>query len=444
MPRPGGCHHRLISGVPPAQKYADGLNQAFMLTASIRLYCLVIILVPLTVLWLRAGSPPSPQEAAGLQPSSNSCRACHQAIFDSFVRTAHFQTSSHADARSVKGNFADGHNALRTQLESVHFKMERRGDGFYQTGYETMGVTSRERTERLELVIGSGRKGQSYLYWKAGLLYQLPVSWLVEPAAWMNSPGYEDGKVNFDRLIPPRCLECHSSSFRLESIGRLERSIGSSERTATGVRYASDYEVGISCRNCHGDSSRHAEYHSANPADKVARLILNPSRLERERKLDGCALCHSGPREAKKPPFSYRPGERLDDYFQPTLPLSNLVADVHGNQIALLSRSKCFRSSPEMSCSTCHNVHRAERDLAQMAVKCLQCHQTGQCKLSAKLDQARLLGDCVECHMPNQPSQLIRINTPAGNYSPAYRQHTIGVYREIAERLLRSEGQRKN
>jgi hypothetical protein len=408
-----------------------------MLTASIRLYCLVIILVSLTMLWLRAGSPPPPQEAAGPQRSSQSCRACHGEIFDSFVRTAHFQTSRQADARSVKGSFADGHNTLRTRSAGVHFKMERRRDSLYQTGHESAGVIPRTRTERVDLVIGSGRKGQSYLYWRDGLLYQLPVSWLVEPAAWMNSPGYEDGKVNFDRLIPPRCLECHSSSFRLESVGRLER-------TATGVRYAGDYEVGISCRNCHGDGKGHAEHHSANPADKSARLILNPARFERERKLDGCALCHSGPREAKKPSFSYRPGERLDDYFQPTASQTSLAPDVHGNQIALLRRSKCFRSSPEMSCSTCHNVHRAERDLAQMAGKCLQCHQTGQCKLSSKLDQARLLGDCVECHMPNRPSQLIRINTPAGNYSPAYRQHTIGVYREVAEKLLRSEGQRKN
>ncbi len=408
-----------------------------MLTALRRLCCLAFIFISLAVLWLRAGSQPRPQEAAGIQRSSQSCRACHQLIFDSFVQTAHFQTSSHAGAPSVKGRFDDPHNTLRTRSDGVHFKMERRGDGFYQTGYEAAGLTVKTRTERLELVIGSGRKGQSYLYWRDGLLYQLPVSWLIEPAAWMNSPGYEDGKINFDRLIPPRCLECHGSSFRLESIGRLER-------TAMGVRYASDYEVGISCRNCHGDGNRHAEHHSANPADKDARFILNPARFDRERKLDGCALCHSGPRDAKRPPFSYRPGEKLDDYFQPTAPQTRLTPDVHGNQIALLRRSPCFRSSTEMSCATCHNVHQPERDLTLMAGKCLQCHQTGQCKISAKIEPARLLSDCVECHMPDQPSQLIRINTPAGNYSPAYRQHTIGVYREIAERLLRSEGHRKN
>jgi len=402
-----------------------------MQTSLRRLCCPAFIFVSLTVLWLRTGSQPRLREAAGFQLSSQSCSACHQAIFDGFVRTAHFQTSSHADERSVKGSFADGRNTLRTRSEVAYFKMERRGDGFYQTGYETVGGTSRTRTERLDLVIGSGRKGQSFLYWRDGLLYQLPVSWLVEPAAWMNSPGYEDGKINYDRLIPPRCLECHSSSFKLE-------------RTATGVRYAGDYEVGISCGACHGDGGRHAGHHAANPGEKVSRFVLNPARFERERKMDGCALCHSGPIEAKRPPFSYRPGEKLDDYFHPAAPQTRLAADVHGNQVALLRRSRCFRSSTEMSCSTCHNVHRAERDLTQMAGKCLECHQTGQCKLSMKLDPARLLGDCIECHMPNQPSQLIRINTPAGNYSPAYRQHTIGVYRQIAERMLGSEGRKKN
>src|SRR5574341_2042630 len=116
---------------------------------SRRLCFLAFIFVSLTALWLRAGSSTFLQEAAGLQLSYQSCRACHQAIFDSFVRTAHFQTSSHANARSVKGDFADGHNALRTRVESVHFKMERRGDGFYQTGYEAAGATSKARTERI-------------------------------------------------------------------------------------------------------------------------------------------------------------------------------------------------------------------------------------------------------------------------------------------------------
>src|SRR5439155_12004772 len=38
-----------------------------------------------------------------------------------------------------------------------------------------------------------------------GLLFQLPVSFLIEREGWANSPGYVDGEVNLGRLNPPRC-----------------------------------------------------------------------------------------------------------------------------------------------------------------------------------------------------------------------------------------------
>ena len=52
------------------------------------------------------------------------------------------------------------------------------------------------RTEALEMVIGSGRKGQSYLYWYHGLLFELPVSYLTAANQWINSPGDQDGTAS--------------------------------------------------------------------------------------------------------------------------------------------------------------------------------------------------------------------------------------------------------
>ncbi|MBO0722460.1 MAG: hypothetical protein J2P41_16665, partial [Blastocatellia bacterium] len=129
------------------------------------------------------------------------CRTCHQAIFDSFVKTAHFNTSARAGAATIIGNgegaisaFSAGRNMLRTRT-GVYFKMERRGPDFYQTASDA--TIGRSRTERFDIVIGSGRKGQSYLYWRDGLLFQLPVSYLRGIEEWINSPGYPDGQINF-------------------------------------------------------------------------------------------------------------------------------------------------------------------------------------------------------------------------------------------------------
>ncbi len=167
-----------------------------MALKSLKTFCLLALLaLALPGLLVRARQLSAHCTAQAQRASS--CRDCHQQVFDSYTQTAHFNTSGQATAQTIKGNFAGGHNLLRTRSENVFFKLERRADGFYQTGYESAQSQTNSRTEPFDLALGSGRKGQSYLFWKDGLLYQLPVSWLVGTKQWINSPGYEDGRVNF-------------------------------------------------------------------------------------------------------------------------------------------------------------------------------------------------------------------------------------------------------
>ena len=356
----------------------------------------------------------------GQQPSA--CRACHQKVFATFVQTAHFRTSAEATARTVKARFYEGHNLLRTGTEGVYFVMEQRDGAFYQTGVDSGAGT--RRTERIDLVVGSGRRGQSYLYWRGGLLFELPVSYLTGIEEWINSPGYPDGQIDFGRLVVARCLECHSTSFTV----LVDRG---------AVRYSRNYVLGISCEKCHGDGRQHIKYHSSHSGETRGRYILDPARFPRARKLDNCALCHSGPREPLRPEFSYRPGESLDDFFLPPSDANRPVPDVHGNQVGLLQSSKCFRSSTTMSCSTCHDVHRTERDPAQLARKCLGCHQVSQHKMAARIG-ARMITRCIDCHMPNERSRAIQINTATTQFSLNYRNHAIGIYPEVAAAILQS------
>ena len=51
----------------------------------------------------------------------------------------------------------------------------------------------------------------------------------------------------------------------------------------------------------------------------------------------------------------------LEDYVHLVPKASDEFVDVHANQVALLSRSKCFTSSP-MTCTTCYVVHRPQRE----------------------------------------------------------------------------------
>jgi hypothetical protein len=365
--------------------------------------------------------PPAPT-TSGPELGSVACKECHQKIVESFVQTAHFKTSAPASEEAIKGHFADGRNILRTKVPDTYFKMENVGGVFYQTGSE--GAQHKSRTERFDLVVGSGRVGQSYLYWKNGAILQLPVSYLTGVDGWIDSPGYPDGRVDFDRVIPPRCLECHSTYFR-----------ASNDRGTP--KYGGDYMLGISCAKCHGPLRAHVDYQVSHRTERSGKYVLNPARFSRERKLDNCALCHSGGRQPNAPPFSYLPGEKLDDFLVPGPQQADSVPDVHGNQVGLLARSKCFRSSLNMSCSTCHDVHRVQRDVTQLASKCLACHETSKHKMAERIGN-RMMIDCVDCHMPNQRYRLIRINTPTGQFSPELRSHLIGIYPEVATTVLQA------
>ncbi len=355
---------------------------------------------------------PGPDATQRALAESASCRSCHEAIVTSYLETAHFNTSAEAGATTIRGSFTPGRNTLRTRAPGVYYTMEQRGETFYQTARDSgQGL---ERSEPFGIVVGSGRKGQSYLYWSKGVLLQLPVSWLSGVDQWINSPGYADGLVDFERVIPPRCLECHSTSFRLEEI-------------KGGARYAQDYTLGLSCRKCHGPGEEHVAWHTANPGAGEGRSIYSPAGSPRDQQLDNCGVCHGGALKLKQAPFSWQPGSAFSDHFERVNVMDSVIPDVHGNQVALLEGTPCFRASPGMTCSTCHDVHRPERDLTVMAGKCLACHQADRHPQAAALGD-RLMAECIDCHMPNRPSQALKLTGDSPQSAIMYRSHAIGIY----------------
>ncbi|MBM3792573.1 MAG: hypothetical protein FJW31_00600 [Acidobacteria bacterium] len=301
--------------------------------------------------------------AVAAAPAAAGCGVCHRRMVESYARTAHANASRPATVESVLGPFDPPRNRMDTRRPGVYFVMERGADGrATQTGVDG----SLRHTEALDLVIGSGRRGQSYLYWRDGLLFQLPVSYHISSARWINSPGYEDGAVHFGRGIPPLCFGCHATRAELEPAGR-------------SVRYKrEEMALGMSCVRCHGE-----------PPARHTRGFGKPDGLKT------CASCHAG-----------LAGERPPE------------PDVHGNQVGLLWASRCFKQSGgRRTCVTCHDVHQVQRDAASFNSRCVACHPGSRC--SQQPDRADA---CVNCHMPLEQSKLIAVQT--------YRSHRIAVYRK--------------
>lgn len=354
------------------------------------------------------------QEAPSVRPIPDAeCISCHEKQ-KPYLTTAHHFTTQQATKDSIAGKFDEGKNTLKTRERDLYFKMEAKDNGFFQTAIlGSAPLISR----RFDLVVGSGRKGQTYLYWdKNDQLYQLPVSFWIELDTWAHSPGFDDRVVNFNRPVLPRCLECHASSFEA-----LKDSDNHYNRT--------NYLLGISCEKCHGPGQPHLNLQNDKTRKHPDQLIVNPTKLSRERQIDLCALCHGGLGVAKAPAFSYRAGDDLEKYLHLVMPGPNEPVDVHGNQVTLLERSRCYTAS-NMTCSTCHDVHIPQRNPAAFSKQCLTCHKTQSCKLFPKSGD-RIVGKCVDCHMPLQSSNLIVSSHEDKKLREQVRTHWIKVYPEI-------------
>ena len=349
------------------------------------------------------------------------CASCHQEKVDTFHQTAHYLTSRLPNKESILGKFTPDANKPATSNPELYFRMDENKNGFFQTAVEGIPPYTTERTEQFGLVIGSGGKGQTYLFWKGDQLFQLPVSYWTE-LGWVNSPGYRDGIANFDRPIVPRCLECHATYF--ETIPPPPN-----HYSKTG------FIVGITCEKCHGPGREHVRLRNSKTSELSGSAILNPARFARDRQMDLCAWCHAGQGTALAKTFSYLPGEPLDEYLELPQPDPSAQVDVHGSQVELLEKSRCFQSSA-MTCSTCHDVHIRQHDAAAFSQRCLSCHKP-ETPMFPKLNhQAK--SDCTDCHMPKQETSLIVFDWNGKKARPQVRSHWIKVYPPIARTSAKS------
>lgn len=226
--------------------------------------------------------------------------------------------------------------------------------------------------------VGSGNQGKSYLIAIKDALFQSPISWYTARAAWDLSPGYQqDAHPDFFRPVTSECLFCHSGNVK--------------PRDGTLNRYRDPpFEpAAIDCDRCHGDPTAHLK-------DPQKRSIVNPFRLEQERRDAVCEQCHlSGEARIPNPGkefMDFQPGTRMEDVFSVYVKDGASFKVVsHSEQMA---RSRCFlESGRAMWCGTCHDPHQDPANkVTWYRDKCLGCHSDPHKDKNG--------ADCAGCHMP--------------------------------------------
>ncbi len=298
--------------------------------------------------------------AAAAFIGSQQCRPCHETVFDAYAKTPMAQSSGRAESIAPASFTAAGH---RYQIANNRL--------IFDGGSAPM-----------DYFIGSNAAGRSFIREREGYLFELPVTWYAQKQSWDASPGYEDHKdVHLTRAVEASCLQCHAS--------RVRPVLGTQNRFGNPPFL----ENGVACERCHGPGSEHVKDPSKSP-------MVNPARLDPERRDAVCSQCHlTGEARIERPGrkfAEYRPGDRLSDYatyFVSKMGRRDLKVTSH---VEKLAASACKTAAGDaLWCGTCHDPH-SNADKSQPA--CLGCHAT------AHHQQDR----CVTCHMPR--SQAVDAN----------------------------------
>lgn len=337
------------------------------------------------------------------------CGECHPKKYGSFKETAHFAASSLPTADTMLGAYEGAGRFMATVHPDLAFEMKRIGKDYFQE------VRFRELRKqfKIDLITGAGLIGQTHLYWQDNRLFQLHVTYFSKPDSWVNSPGFHDGTAWYSREVIPKCLQCHATYAQT-----LPEAINAYD--------PGSLIPGVTCERCHGSGVEHAEYHRKRPEEKSPKFISNPNQLAPDEVNAICAQCHFGSGDLIAEPFTFFPGDSVQDHWDIDFEAAKSGGVHSSNQLQRMEVSKCFIASKgTMTCITCHDPHRNQRgDLRLYSQKCIACHQLPDCGAFEREGKA-IAENCIDCHMPKQEDRHLDVRKGDQVQFPLLRDHLI-------------------
>ncbi|HEX4945841.1 MAG TPA: tetratricopeptide repeat protein [Blastocatellia bacterium] len=340
------------------------------------------------------------------EPSS--CASCHQAIAESYARSAMARTfgvvrSAEQFPELNGGNYFHAPSAQYFTLLAANKQpvLQR-----HQLSDDSKPINV--FAAPINYWFGSGKHARSYISRTASNeLIELPLTWYAENKGyWAMSPGYDRADhAGFSRKLTYRCMSCHNGVMSLPN-----------PTWETGTRFPAQLPTGIDCQRCHGPGQAHVEAAQQGfDSTRMRSAIVNPARLTPARQMEVCMQCHLETTTLKLPAsllragrevFSYRPGEPLENYIlhfdRAGKPSERFEFASAAYQ---LRKSACFKQSGgKMTCTTCHNPHEpSDTPAAQQRyiTVCQSCHQTTLPKLIAAR-QHTTEQNCAACHLPKR------------------------------------------
>jgi predicted CXXCH cytochrome family protein len=335
------------------------------------------------------------------------CDKCHPGITESYHKHPMGRSAEYLSAAIPLEKY---HPSGRTVFTTGAFdlEVEKSADGVrhrvHLRGPSPVPVP--DAVLPVQLVIGSGTRGRSYLTVDRGYVWQTPVSWFGPDQKWDVSPGFRLGQT-VRRPIAPACLYCH--------VDRVEPASGVENHYREPL-FA--HQAAIGCERCHGPGELHAAERRNNAPAAPDTTIVNPRYLSPALQLAICEQCHLQGEERVtrrgRDIFEYRPGLPFDHFVSVYVRHPDIAeANRSVGQFEQMEQSRCFaQSGGHLTCTSCHDPHLSPAPAARDAhyrQRCLNCHEGPGLKGCALPPAARReKGDsCVACHMQKAASANI-------------------------------------
>lgn len=290
---------------------------------------------------------------------NDACQACHADEFQKHQNTRHMKTlfagtkSAMGSLAPPVGGVANGGTVLYDEDQLIIEAPNKN--------------TGAPVPIPIDLVLGSGKTGMTFLAVHPGGSVEIRQSWFPAQKCWRITPGQEDFSnktIGQTHSVPDalRCIGCHA-------VARPDGDLIPEPRF-----------FGVGCEACHGPGAEHVT--AMKSSDKTRGLYIKQfTQLGGSAINAACGTCHRTPEAVAK---LDKLSQKATNRFQP-----------YG-----LSLSKCFiKSNDKLSCITCHNPHEdASKDTAGYIKTCISCHSAPQkvCPVNAQTN-------CITCHMPTKP-----------------------------------------
>lgn len=347
----------------------------------------------------------APKPAAGAFVGSQACKKCHSKEFESFSQHPMAKSvASILDAEPIEDYTGQTTFTPNPQRKYIVEKAQQK-IVHHEVGQDREAKPIYDQAEEVRYVLGSGRRGRSYLLDRDGWLFMSPISWYSEKRCWDLSPGYDPQRhPRFDRRVPERCLQCHA--------GRLNHT-----RVTSGAdfeRYGQPpfAEISIGCERCHGPGEAHIAWQTHGGQHIGSDPMMRLSELSPARRDDVCNQCHLVGEfqvlRSNRSHGDFRPGDHVGDIW--TVFVTNSDIDQSGatvavSQVEQMQRSRCYIASDRrLGCITCHEPHSLPKHGSESDYfdqRCSSCHQPNHCSVSnAEREQLGGATSCIACHMP--------------------------------------------